>query len=45
MDNAIFDDGRKVNIFKTLAIPKIIHISVVTNVLMEIINKLNEIQK
>ena len=35
----------KITIFKTLAISKIIHISLVTNVPTEIINKLNKIQK
>ena len=35
----------KITIFKTLAISKIIHLSLVTNFPMEIINKLNKIQK
>ena len=35
----------KIIIFKTLAISKIIHLSLVTNVPTEIINKLNKIQK
>ena len=35
----------KITIFKTLAISKIIHLSLVTNVPTEIINKLNKIQK
>ena len=36
---------RKITIFKTLAVTKIIHLSLVTNVLMEIIHELNKIQK
>ena len=35
----------KITIFKTLAISKIIHLSLVTNVPTEIINELNKIQK
>ena len=35
----------KITIFKTLVISKIIHLSLVTNVSMEVINKLKEIQK
>ena len=35
----------KIAIFKTLAISKIIHLSLVTNVSMEIINELKKIQK
>ena len=35
----------KITIFKTLAISKIIHLSLVTNVSMEIINELKKIQK
>ena len=35
----------KIAIFKTLAISKIIHLSLVTNVSMQIIKELNKIQK
>ena len=35
----------KITIFKTLAISKIIHLSLVTNVPTQIINELNKIQK
>ena len=35
----------KITIFKTLAISKIIHLSLVTNVSMQIIKELNKIQK
>ena len=35
----------KITIFKTLAISKIIHLSLFTNVLTEIFNELNKIQK
>ena len=35
----------KINFFKNLAISKIIHLSLVTNVPTEIISKLNKIQK
>ena len=36
---------RKITIFKTLAISKIIHFSLVTNFPTKIINELNKIQK
>ena len=36
---------RKITVFKTLAVSKIIHLSLVTNVPTEIINELNKIQK
>ena len=36
---------RKTTIFKTLAMSKIIHLSLVTNVATETINVLNKIQK
>ena len=45
MENAKFDCGRKITIFKTLAISKIIHLPLIANVPMEITNKLNKIQK
>ena len=35
----------KITIFKTLAISKVIHLFLVTNVLTQIINELNKIQK
>ena len=35
----------KITIFKTLAKSKIVHLSLVTNVPMQIINELNKIQK
>ena len=42
MKNAIFDCRKKNKIFKTLAISKIIHFSLITNVSTEIINELNK---
>ena len=36
---------RKITIFKTLVISKIIHLSLVTNASTQIINELNKIQK
>ena len=42
MENAIFDYRKKNKIFKTLAISKIIHFSLITNVPTEIINELNK---
>ena len=35
----------KITIFKTLAISKIIHLSLVTNVLTQLINEINKVQK
>ena len=43
MQNLIVEG--KITIFKILAISKIIHLSLVTNVPMEMINGLNKIQK
>ena len=43
MQNSTLEE--KNTIFKTLAISKIIHFSLVTNVPMQIINELNKIQK
>ena len=37
--------ARKITIFKTLAISKIIHLSLSTNVPTQIINELNKIEK
>ena len=46
MENVEFGCGRKKNTnFKILAISKIIHLSLVAIVPMEIINKLNNMQK
>ena len=46
MENAKFDCGRKITIFKTFNnISKIVHLPLVTNVPMEITNKLNKMQK
>ena len=42
MENAIFDCRKKKKILKTLAISKIIHFSLITNVPTEIINELNK---
>ena len=42
MENAIFDCRKKNKILKTLAISKIIHFSLITNVPTEIINELNK---
>ena len=45
MENAKSDSEGKITIFKTLAISKIIHLSLVTNVPTQIIKELNKIQK